>query len=440
MDSKPKVLVVSHYFAPKNESASVRVTNLAMGLVDNGWDVDVLTVDANLANPLERRLDLGYDEELLQRVRIISAPAPWTARILYRVRGLRGGGTQTFRAGEASSAGRFQRTLSSFRSFVNRQGLKVVDRSYVKAFSRVSPPRAAYDVVLASWGPRYMVDVGVAVAKRFPEARLVIDVRDYIVRRQDVIDPEALAQQRSIQSTMYAKADGVTAVSRHMLSGLESYEGAFREITNAFEVPSDQQARTAPNNEVLTLYYGGRLYPGRRMDALVLACIKVSQNRPIKVQYAGPDGAAFEAAFHEFGAGGLVENLGMVSRDHSLRLGRGADVAIVLSWNTVEKGVMTAKVYELIASDVPIVVLVTGDHKTSGLAELFSHDPLRKVFGVGGDSHNVDEVARFLVSAADAPVEVRQQNFGPEKYASVSYPHVTRELSNFLRSLMVEDR
>jgi hypothetical protein len=132
----------------------------------------------------------------------------------------------------------------------------------------------------------------------------------------------------------------------------------------------------------------------------------------------------------------LVRDHGRVSRPEALELAAAADVAVVLSWNTDEKGVMTGKIYELIATDVPILVLVAGDHAGSSLASVLAGDPLRRVFNSAADPDNTAEVRSFLEGLPCTDARVMEEFSGPVRYESMSYPAIVAGLDDFLTSLL----
>lgn len=445
------ILVASQYFAPKNEIASVRIVNMARELHALGWEVDVLTVDANLANPLERRLDLGVPDVLLDGVRVVSAPVPAEAKVLYRareaaarvvarVRGSRRGNGREIPA-RSGGAGSATEVTGGAAGLLYRTLLTRVDRGYIRTFARAQGLRSAYDVVLVSFGPRYMVDAGVALADRFPGAAFVMDVRDPVVRRKGVESEWQQEEQRRAERLLAERADGTTVVSQHMIFAPETFRGPIRDVPNGFSVdPTPERASSRGDDGggegPLRVFYGGRLYAAQRLDVLAAACLELSGTREVVVDYAGPDSQAFVQAFAEHGAQALVRDHGRVSRPEALELAAAADVAVVLSWNTDEKGVMTGKIYELIATDVPILVLVAGDHAGSSLASVLAGDPLRRVFNSAADPDNTAEVRSFLEGLPCTDARVMEEFSGPVRYESMSYPAIVAGLDDFLTSLL----
>ncbi len=448
--AKGTLLIVTYYFAPKNEIASVRIVNFAAGLRELGWDVDVVTVGPNPFNPLERHLDLHCPEEQLRGIRVIEVDPPWEAKALYWARGavsplLRGAASAVSQWRDRTEPrGRARRGSAAAEPGPNpphpavtpwaplRRALDaVLDGAYRRVFVKASGLSAEYDAIWPTYGPRVMVDVGLDMARRFPGAAFVMDVRDPLVGRSSLDARERSAQVAREMRLARSRVDALSVVSEPCVDHPSAFSAPIVEIPNGFEV-----RLTSRHNRVqkdartpLTVYYGGRLYPAQDVRPLAAACRLVSRSRAIRVEYAGRDGADFAAAFESQGVGHLVADLGMLTRSESLERARAADVVAVLSWNTAARGILTGKVFELIAIDTPIAVVVAGDYATSALAQLFSGDPVRRVFGDSLDPEAVSDLADFIRHARDIPDGVRLAFSGASRYREYAHPVLARRLS-----------
>lgn len=445
-----KILIVSQYFTPKNEIASIRITNFARGLARLGWEVDVLTVHANLANPLERRLDLGVDVSGEQGLSVITVPAPMAVVLTYAFRGalnrlreisreVRRGSAVTVGAnGSGDMLPALSSARTSFQECVYAKLTSFVDGSYVRTFQSALNLQSEYDVCFVSFGPRYMIDVAYAMSRRFPEAKHVVDVRDPIVRPGHDLAMSALLKQQRSQTLAAAFADAFSLVSEELLAEGDRFGADTQVIPNGFsqeDVGCDSKSRPK-SDSVLRLYYGGRLYRQQSLKALVELCGTLREQCVIEMHYAGPDSGEFVQAFMERGLTSVVTDHGRVSRSESLQLADWCDVAVVLSWNTSERGVMTGKVYELIAINVPILALVVGDHATSALAETFYGDYLRQVYSAEDSGANVVDMARWVMAVAEESVGLREIYDGPSRYSRFGYSSIVAELDVFLRGIV----
>ena len=65
-----KILIVSYFFAPKNEIGAVRLSKFTTYLVRLGWEVDVVTFKANPFLKLESTIDTTLECKEFDRVKI----------------------------------------------------------------------------------------------------------------------------------------------------------------------------------------------------------------------------------------------------------------------------------------------------------------------------------------------------------------------------------
>ncbi|WP_110239752.1 glycosyltransferase [Nocardioides gilvus] len=421
------------------------MVNFATGLADLGWEVTVLTVKPNPYNPLERRLDLDIPEHRLAEISVVAVDTPLEVRFLYAARACAHRVLKTLRY-FGSPPGAALKPESDDIS-PNRQStfpwlLALVDHGYRRAFSQAKGLARGYDALWVSYGPRYMVDVGGLLADRFSSAGFVMDVRDPIVRSGSFADPRSTGRQRRTEAKLAQRADAVTLVSGPLLENAVAFTCPVSVISNGFgelEKLVGNPVEAPDVRRPFTLYYGGRLSPAQDARALAAACRKLNETVPVVVQYAGTDFSAFSQAFEDQNAGQLLSNLGLVSRPDSLAHAKAADVVAVFSWNDSEKGILTGKIFELIALNTPIAVLMVGESRGSALSEMFQGDPMRRVFETSLDEGNVQEIVDFLISAPRFDENFRKEFQGISRYKQYSYPVLCEKLSAVLGSA-VESR
>lgn len=447
MTSLGTVVIVTHYFAPRNEIAAVRLTNLALGLESQGWSVRVVTMGINEHNPLE----LGPEDTLaagqVGYLPVVTARAPWLARRLYALRAAVGRGRSgprswTAAAPTGSSTGRSEvaRVIRRLTGAINLLLRRAVGERQAAALVRATLVGPIPDAVFVSFGPSYMIRVGTRLADVWPGAAVVMDLRDPIVRGWGGETSQVREGQLRIQRRMLRKVAGVTVVSEGMVEGPGLEHAQIEVVPNGFEKwrdPIDKSFSRAAD-DVLTLYYGGRLYPTQSLDALVSACAELARSRRVEVHYAGLHSRDFIEAFDVYGASDLVVSHGLVSREESLALQDAADVNILLSWNHLERGVMTGKVYELIAGRRPIVCLVAGDHEGSALADLFRGDQRRRVFSPEISPENVDAIIDFLDWCGSLPDDVADRDHDEVRYGHLTVDNLAMKLSRYLSRLTAE--
>lgn len=442
-----RVLVVAHYFAPKNQIASVRATNFAVGLAREGWQVDVLTVKANRFDPQEMsRLDLGFPIASLEGLEIIERRPPVEA-ILYhltltqifrmrnfarRLMGEQFGTRRAVRGGVAGSSPH-RPPRRSLRSLAIGAAESWIDRGFRRVLTRKRGLREDYSAIWTTFGPRHMIETAISISDRYPRARFVMDLRDPIVRTP-CLHPSERSRQIHLESLLALRADVLTLVSPHLLSDPEKFTIPRVVIPNGFEVGvmTERLAFAGGEDDRLTIYYGGTIYPAQDVTPLAEACSLLLARCDVRVQYAGGHFAQFSAPFVELGISHCLEDLGHISRPESLDHMSGAHAVAIFSWNGAEKGILTGKIFEAIAANVPVVAIVAGEHTSSALAEMLAGDPLRQVFGGSDDPNSSRKIAEFLASLRDLPESVYEMYRGTRRYARFSHSHIVKELSRVL--------
>lgn len=444
----PSILIVTQYFAPKNEIASVRLTSLAAELTRLGWEVDVLTVAANPWNRLESSEGLGFDPQALNQVHVQSVPVPLMVRSFYAVRemarrcrrpfsGSKRVPSGTTRARSNQAAGFGSRALQWVRGLVR----SAMDAAYVRGISRALNGSRHYDVLYVSFGPSYMIDLGCRLADMLPFAAFVMDVRDPIVRRLDGYETVISERQVDLEQKMLRRVDGLVAVAPECIFADDLGGVPFLHLSNGYasDVQSSAgvavRARKIGIDEPIRVFYGGSLYTSQRLDSFVLSALEIAKRHPIEVHYAGRHFEAFERSFSAEGASELLVNHGFIPRGEAIALLNRAHIALLLAWNHAERGLMTGKVYELIASDVPILCLIAGDHESAALTEFFGDDPIRRVFNADPERSSIPEIADFILHCAELSTEEIVAHRGVSRYEDLSYSALGRKLDAFLRGL-----
>ena len=308
---------------------------------------------------------------------------------------------------------------------------KCIDRLYRRG--------RCYDVVFSTCGSIENIYAGRYAANVFG-AKWIMDFRDPMVRRGKQND-DFWWNRFGKEATECAvkNADCITAVSCGLADVLRSCNPSanVRVIYNGFD---DRQqlpkADTAPN--VLSLCYTGTVYDDQKTVLERLAeCIArlIKQKRigrnDIKVNYAGTDFKAFQAAFGGFGISDVLEDKGYLSKNDTLKLQLESDVFTVFSWNTKQsRGILTGKFYEGIKCGKTILALVSGDTPGSELMQL------QKKYGYGfcyeqaGPKNMMCALEEYIERLCQEKKEKGSLSYKQpqELYDTFSYTNLTKEL------------
>jgi hypothetical protein len=199
--------------------------------------------------------------------------------------------------------------------------------------------------------------------KEFPELKWIADFRDLPVDpvRRDVWFP---ALQRWWGKRIIADATEVWTVSEGQEAQLTGWHPNLRVRYNSlFALPPE---RSAPASDRFTITYTGSLYPGlQTMDVLVRALRElITEGRisPYKVclQYRGKDAEIFRSWTAGLPAHCLdVET--SIAPATAQKMQHAATILLLLNWSAPGYyGVLTAKLWDYLATGRPILALVNG--------------------------------------------------------------------------------
>ncbi len=199
--------------------------------------------------------------------------------------------------------------------------------------------------------------------KKFPELNWIADFRDLPVDpvRADVWFP---ALQRWWGKRIIADATEVWTVSEGQKAQLTGWHPNLRVRYNSlFALPPE---RSAPASDRFTITYTGSLYPGlQNMDVMVRALRElITEGRisPYKVclQYRGKDAEIFRSWTAGLPAHCLdVET--SIAPATAQKMQHAATILLLLNWSAPGYyGVLTAKLWDYLATGRPILALVNG--------------------------------------------------------------------------------
>lgn len=380
-----RLLIISHYFAPINEVASIRLTKLAKYFSRLGIQTDVLTTV-----PRTQIVDtlLVQDTTEIENIHRISASKHYQRlyRLLMRHPYYPQDQT-TLPAAEKEGGNGAEHTKNRrLPSFV----FKVYDvlSKYLfilesidfckRCSAHIQKSGIAYDIVLSSYGP-YGPHLAAAQAKRKRQVFWLADFRDQV---QFVGDRRSLAGffSRRFQRQTVAQADVLISVSQGVEDSLNVPKGKRSYvIPNGFD-PDDIADLPFENGQAqhfFSLAYAGTLYAGRRdLSPIFQAVSELAKENTIDLSevrffYAGDSAAEFMAQAQRYEVGSLVVSSGVVERKEALAMQARADVLLLASWNTPDStGIVTGKVFEQMLLGKPILCTVAGTVPNSKLKEM----------------------------------------------------------------------
>ena len=410
-----RIVIVAVHFDDQNKIASIRPRNFARWLAEFGHEVTVVT----------RSTQEVFRAEDPARVKVVRVPSPVRSDPLRKFLG------QRFW---------FFEPWMWMRAAV-REGLTVTEPH----------------VIFSTFGPAETLLVGSRLARRWKgQAVWVADFRDLVV--QEKHKHLGRLWRDSLQRTAVRKADAVTCVSRGLSEQLGSdvvgrERGKIHVIPNGFNQtgasPSSQMGVESPEglDAILRITYTGDMYAGRRDATAIFQALSSLIDsgdidpRKLEIHYAGRHGRDFLRQARGTELDECIIDHGFIEREAAIELQTRSDILLVLSWNTtVEKGILTGKVYEYLGSGRPILALTGGDQPNAELTELVATLEAGYAFEYVQREHQWDGLVQFLREAYLA----RQSGTRPELVPnpgieSYRYDRITRQLEGILHSLASKD-
>ena len=360
MAERKKILIVSYYFAPQNVIGAVRATKLAKYLSRMGHEVTVLCGEglSSLQDPTLKR-----DLEQMTDVHTLREWNPMRSR-KQRVQAKQGEETaKAVSAEKAGGGGMKRRVLNGIYLFL----LFCADMHFAwQGVVAVRRMGKRFDVVLTSYGPWSMHQIGRKVKKQGRAARWIADFRD-------VVEAPLFPSKRWVTTYVAGArkyADQITGVSTGYLETMGLGQ-AGRCIPNGFDREDLQGIEIIPRQgeKQFRFVYCGQMYGAQRdlraffRGMKELAAEGVIGEGDFLLEHAGKpqDGEIFSHQATECGLEANVRLRGMLPRDEAIRLQLEADAILIAAWNTPECcGNLPGKLLEVLMMERPLVCCTTG--------------------------------------------------------------------------------
>jgi glycosyltransferase involved in cell wall biosynthesis len=422
LNRRPRLLFLTWTFPPSNAVGCVRTWNIAKYLARLGWDVTVVTphpsIQRNIENPQETEANLRREG-----IRRILTDHRWRWLAPDRLHCWHHG-LGWFLGGVC-------------RNVARRLG---VDSGigWIEAADHACAHLTANDVdiILAS-GPPF---AAFRLAKRLSD-RLgrpyVLDYRDPWTGDPYIARPDRPATIRE-EARILAGCAAAMIVSLSWSLALERRFGVgakLHVVTNGYDL--EDLTRIEPHAfDHFAIVYAGTFSPPKRVITPVMAALKrlndtpEGGSRPWYFHYYGPHHNHVSEAAEHFGLMSRVVLHGMVPRAEALSAVRGAGVAVVITSileeaSLKDQGMVTAKVFEIMALGTPVLLVTPADSDARAMAESTG-------FAQSFTGSNTDGMASFL----------RETMLGrhpqPKNLAAYAWPSIAKRLDAILRGVLAQ--
>jgi len=385
-----RVLIVSYWFPPFQAIAALRMGKLAKHLLDNGWDVRVLTADAT-----------DYPGMTLEIPRERVRYTPWTDvdRTLENALGrLRAKRPPEGASPQASHEGA---TKSATPSPAWRRALRNLYQECVRLPDNragwTRPALAEGDRLIATWRPDVIYatsppPTSLIVADRLARKHAIPWVAEFRDLWSDnpyyEYSPVRHAFERVWDQRVLTRAAAIVTVSPVWQPRLEARYG--RPVITAMNgfVPEDLPKRPPVEPEAtgpLRIVYTGHIYHGRRDPTPLFAALREAKVTPadVVVEFIGSGVDEVERLAAQTGVLDLVHVLPPVEYRDSLGVQLHADILLHLQWcDPREEGTIAGKLFDYLAARRPILGIALEDSIAAKLireraAGLVTNDPAK---------------------------------------------------------------
>lgn len=437
-----RVLLISTFFPPQHAVASQRAWSFASTWAAAGERVTVLTTPT--------RPDQQGDEPAVTESFDIAAVPYSVPRMLEWLRRFEKIESPGDSDGTESSPGEANkkviRTLA--RRWRQRTGafsaVRMPDLTdyWVKPATAWAVSHGPWDVVYSSAGP-YTTHL---VARRLRQSghagAWIAEFRDLWTENHTFrgLFPFTV-RERMFERDVLQSADALVTISEPLASRLAPHAAVPVEVIyNGYEpikeaqLPAERRfCRGSSDKQMMNLVFTGTHYPPmQNPDPLLAAMRQLQEEHPdiaarLRIHVAGLSADGWRQAAAQLGVSELVEVHGFVDKTTARWMQRDADALVFLDWNGPEKGILTSKLFEYLASPAPI--LIVGGQENSCVDQF-----IRDVGGGVRLGADVPHIARTLRAFVLDPTGIdasRDQSV----VRTYSRDHQSRRALDLLRSV-----
>ena len=327
-----KILIVTAFFPPQNSIASLRPYSWAKWWSRAGHQVTVLTT----IKP-KKENDLLLDRSGFE---IIALPLPFfsNASSVYH-------SVNTKRKSIKKLLILFARKL--YLLYAEKTGgffcCRFPDFHDLWAKNAIKEIRALqFDMVISSGWPYSVHRVGLALKRKYPETKWVVDWRDLWTRNH--IYPGLSIfwhYEKALEKKFHQNADLITTVSEPLADIVRSMTNTRVEVIyNGYDPDDYSTLKQKPRkkNEVFTIAYTGTIYKGFRDISPLFEAVSNLKKRNILAQdalrivFAGANADVGDIA-ESYNIIEFYSYLGFLPREEALQLQYDADALLFLEYN-----------------------------------------------------------------------------------------------------------
>ncbi|ASE27034.1 glycosyltransferase [Psychrobacter cryohalolentis] len=366
-----KILIVSTFFPPQNSIASLRPYSWAKWWSRMGHDVTVLTTPKP-----QKSSDMPMSYEGFKAHEIpVPLLSTYSLRKAESLKALVGDEVLN----EPTKTPWFKRSV-----FFLSQKYGMFYGCRFPDFTDLWTPNAtkwaineSWDLVVSTGGPYTVHRVGLAIKKKNPNTKWIVDWRDLWTDNHLFPGfPIFEHYERNLENRFHKYADLITTVSKPLANKIQSKVRSKVEVVyngydlEDFEALSDKPY--FPKDDMIRIVYTGSIYKGKQDPSPLFRAIanlkKSIRLNPdsLKVFFAGNNSDVTSLA-SEYDVEEFCEYLGFLPREDALRAQRDANILLFLEFEAPGiTGVLTGKIFEYLATKKYILGVGATEETSTG--------------------------------------------------------------------------
>jgi glycosyltransferase involved in cell wall biosynthesis len=390
-----KILIICTAFAPKNVIGSVRMSKFSKYLVQNGWDITVITLPINQ----DDLVDYSLISNEIKDINIIRIPhsilynnTMSSLRSMFSSRDNKN--TSNFKVVTSINNEVKTSRLNKYKYSIKSKGFKLYSKAshwdwYLECRQWINKnlSHEEFDVVISSYPGIAAHWIANYIRKKKFAKKWVADFRDPMGYKE--LDSENdYKRKMKNQNRIVKSADAIIGVSKALALSLEkmAIDSPIQSkpvyyIPNGYDTDDYDlhHIGTEKSNDNLVFTYTGGLYGGRRNIEVIFKILKELSNDKqvdidkVKFIYAGKDFSSLKKQAFQHGLTDILVDNGYITRSESLKLQLQSSLIVVCTWNNGNyNGVIPGKIYETLLINRPTIAIINGDSQDSEVSQIIN--------------------------------------------------------------------
>jgi len=401
---KKNILIISIYYPPILSIASNRIESFAKYLDKAKYNVFVHTISANNEYVLEGVTVSRTQNNVFFKPLIFSKR---TNKFIHYVKVIYNKFVNSFFEDE-------------YRGWIN-ESLKILP-TFVKEKN--------INVILSTYAPVAPHIVALELKKKNPNIKWIVDMRDEMSMNLS-LNNRARKKYQELERKIFQYGDALTSVSKPIIDDFISMcsndKILFREIRNGYDFDIGHLKQ---NNKLFTITYIGNFYGERNPVNFFKALENIIQQGTVKkvnVQLVGVK-THFKIPLI---LSTMVRILPSVSHNEAIKIMKQSDALLLIHPSNGRKGVFTGKLFEYLATLIPIVALVDEEDVAAKLIKQANA-------GYVSDNADIAKIEMILLEAYDEWKNKMPRKFNLEVIKKHHRHEQVKRLENLIEEIVNE--